>query len=197
MIRIITPDSGTSFRQRWANYFVIIAILGAVFVSLILKNNLLGATTRYENTQAGISTQYPQSWLLDTDGDYVFRVRDTGYLGFQTLIQVSIQTVGTDASQRNLLDNLSLRRSQTLSNYTVLDTGPYDMPDESDAIFMSYSYVENQSSPFLKGIPIVVVGLDILTINRGQAIIITYRADEKSYQAQFPRFLYMLRTLEY
>ena len=42
----------------------------------------------YVNSEVGIRALYPQHWLIDTSGDYVFRVRDLSQLGFKTTIQV-------------------------------------------------------------------------------------------------------------
>ena len=162
-------------RQRWSHYFVFIYAFIAVFIGFNLRSATLDATSAYVNSQVGIRALYPQHWLIDTSGDYVFRVRDLSQTSFKTTLQVQVQPVTINTSARNLLDTLTLNRSQTLSGYKVRSQqNNYKLPNGQAATSMSYVYVVGDDNPFLQTIPSVVEGLDILTIRRGQAIIITF-----------------------
>src|ERR1700733_4081271 len=109
-----------SFRQRWNHYLVLIAALIGLFAARSLRDNTLFAVTPYFNTTAGIRALYPRNWLIDTSGDYIFRVQDASRVGFKTTIQVSVQAVSTNTTTRNLVDALTLNRSQLLAGYHPL-----------------------------------------------------------------------------
>ncbi len=184
-------------RQRWSHYFVFIYAVVAVFIGYNLRTTTLDATTPYVNSEAGIRAQYPQRWLIDTSGSYVFRVRDIAQLGFKTSIQVSVQPVTINTSARNLLDTLTLSRTNTLSGYKVISRLPYTLPDEQEATAMRYVYVAADDNPFLDSIPTVVEGLDILSIRRGQAIIVTLLSDAQTFDDNLPVFERFLDDLEF
>ena len=197
VIEIISESEGLTLRQRWANVFTIMLCVLLMLLGLNLRNQALTATTFYESPQAGISAQYPLNWLLDTAGDYVFRVRDMSRTGFKTTFQVSIEPVGPDAQERNIADRLSLDRVITFTDYSVQPLSPYSFGDGVEAQALSYTYVSSDASPFLDAIPTVVRGIDILVISGGQAIIITFRSDAENYVAELPRFEQFLRQLEF
>ncbi len=151
----------------------------------------------YVNSETGIRAFYPQHWLIDTSGDYVFRVRNIAQIGFKTTIQVDVQPVTINTSARNLLDTLTLNRSNTLSGYRVLSSIPYTLPGEQEATAMRYVYVASDSNPFLENIPSVVEGLDILAIRRGQAIIVTFLSDANQFDENLPIFQRFLNDLQF
>jgi hypothetical protein len=197
IIEVIGQREELTQRQRWSHYFVFIYALVAVFIGVNLRSSTLDATVLYTNNQVGIRAFYPQRWLIDTSGDYVFRVRDITQIGYKTTIQVDVQPVTTNTSARNLLDTLTLNRSNTLSGYSVQTSTPYTLPDGTEATAMRYVYVSTGDNPFLETIPIVVEGLDILAIRRGQAIIVTFLSDSQTFNANLPTFERFLDDLEF
>ncbi len=171
-------------RQRWSialSYFLI--VIGFA-LGVNQRDSSLNQTSAYSNIEAGISASYPARWLLDESDSNIFRVRDMSHRGFNTVIEVSSLPAGTDSSERNLLDRLSLQRAQVLIDYTVLGYDSYTLPDETQAVTMSYSYVSRDTSPFLEGLSSIVNGLDILTVRRGQALVISFRADATVFQRE-------------
>lgn len=197
VIEIISESGGLTLRQRWANVFTILVCVLLMLLGLNLRNQVLTATTLYESPQAGVTARYPQNWLIDTSGEYVFRVRDMSRTGFKTTFQVSVQPVGSDAQERNLADRLSLDRIVSFTDYRVSTLEMYTFPDGRGAQALNYTYVAVSASPFLQAVPRVVRGLDILTISSGQAIVITFRADADNFEAELPRFEQFLRQLEF
>ncbi|MEO1290064.1 MAG: hypothetical protein AAFV93_20105 [Chloroflexota bacterium] len=197
VIEIISESEGLTLRQRWATVFVILMSVLFMLLGLNLRNQVLNATTLYESPQAGVTALYPQNWLLDTTGSYVFRVRDMSRSGFKTTFQVSVQAIGADAQERNLADRLSLDRIVTFTDYRVEPLEPYIFADGREAQALNYIYVATDASPFLQPIPTVVRGLDILTISGGQAVVITYRADANNFDEELPRFEQFLRQLQF
>jgi hypothetical protein len=193
----IYNETQLSQRQRWALYLSYAIIIICLYIGFNLRENSLNRTTIYTNIEAGITALYPEHWLLDEAGDYVLRVRDMSNRGFKTVMQVSTLPVTNDTVERNLLDRLSLNRSQTFIDYSILGYNDYLLPDETPAIAMSYTFVSRDASPFLEGVSTVVVGLDILTIQRGQALILTFRADSITYEQEFSTFERFIQDIDF
>ena len=187
-----------TFRQRWNHYLVLGATLIGIFAASNLRDNSLFAVTPYVNTTSGIRALYPRNWLIDTSGDYIFRVQDTSRVGFKTTIQVSVQAVSTNTTTRNLVDALTLNRSQLLAAYRALPANnKFVLPDETLATAVGYTYAAINADPFLDTVPIVVKGLDIISVKRGQAVIITFLTDSNTYSDDYSTFDRFLSTLEF
>lgn len=187
-----------NFRQRWNHYLLLLFALFGLVVGINLRDGSLYGTTLYDNPEAGIRAAYPANWLIDAEGDYVFRVRDTAQIGFKTTIQVAVRPVSSQTASRTILDSLTLNRAQVLAAYRVLAvTTPFVLPDDSLGTAMSYTYADSDNDPFLESVPQVVRGLDILTIKRGQAIIITFLSDAQDYDRNLVTFERFLANLEF
>jgi hypothetical protein len=194
----IITSSELTFRQRWSHYLVLLFGLMAFFIGVNLRDSILNATSSYSNPQAGIQAKYPLNWLIDQNGDYVFRVRDMAQIGFKTTIQVAARAVGEATSTRSILDALNLNRAQLLASYKALPVdNTFALPNEEQVTAMSYTYAAVDNDPFLQSIPVVVRGIDVLTIKRGQAIIITFLSDASTYDENYPVFERFLASLEF
>jgi hypothetical protein len=194
----IGPSRELSARQRWGHNLVLLFAFSAFFIGVNLRDSALNATWIYTNTEAGIRAEYPQNWLIDTDGDYVFRVRNTSKTGYPTTIQVSVRPVSPETPPRYIFDALTLSRSQTLASYNVLSSSvDFILPDESLATIMNYTFAATENDPFLESVPIVIRGQDILTIKRGQAIIISFLTESVAYQQNYIIFERFINSLEF
>jgi hypothetical protein len=197
VIGILSESTGLTLRQRWANVFVFLISALMLLFGLNFRNQVLTASTYYESFEAGIRAFYPENWLIDSSGNYVFRVRDMSRTGYKTTFQVAVQPVGPDAQERNLADRLTLDRLQTFTDYRVQPLVPYLLLSGIEAQAMFYTFVTTDASPFLQGVPTVVQGLDILVIRGGQAVIISYRADADNFDEELMRFERFLQDLEF
>lgn len=184
-------------RQRWSHYFVLIYAAVMFIIALNVRDSILTATVPYSDVQAGIRALYPQNWLLDTEGAYVFRLRDMSRTGFKTTIEVDVLPVTINTSARNLLDSLILTRSQTASGFTVLSREQRELRGEIPATAMTYTFVQSEVDPFLESLPVVVEGIDVLTIQRGQAIVITFLSDARTFDQDLAIFERFLNDLEF
>jgi hypothetical protein len=192
-------EASESPRQRWAHVVTIIFAMVIFTIGLNIRNSALTATSVYENIQAGILAYYPRNWLLDTEGadEYVFRVRDMTRTGFKTTIQISVQPFSSTTTARSIADRLAFSRARTYTDYNVLSTEDYAFSSDLTAQAVSYTYTTRETSAFLQGIPDVVRGQDLLTISRGQALIITFRAEATVYESEYRRFSQFLRQLSF
>lgn len=183
--------------QRWANYLTIFFGVAGLFIGVNLRDSALNATSIYVNTQAGIEALYPQNWLIDQSGDYVFRVRDMTQVGYKTTIQVAVSPVSAESTERNVLDALTLSLSQPLAGFTPIGLEDYILPDETSALWVTSAFSDIQTNPFLQSTPVTVERIDVITIKRGQAIIITFLSDTQFYDENLPVFQQFLNDLEF
>jgi len=196
VIEIGGEPGGITQRQRYSHYFVLVYAVIAFIIGINLRDATLYATVPYADTEVGIRAFYPQNWLLDTEGDAVLRVRDMAQTGYKTTIQVTVLPVTINMRARNILDNLIITRSQTLSEFGVLSletTTLRDLPVTA----MTYTFASGEINPFLESLPRIVQGYDILVIQGGQAVVITLLSDTENYAQTLPIFERFLDDLEF
>ena len=184
-------------RQRWSLILSYLLLAAGLLAGINLRDSALNRVSVYSNAEAGITAQYPARWLLEESGDYVFRVRDMSRRGFNTQIAVDAVAVGADSSARSLFDQLSLARAQALIDYAALGYDDYALTDGSSAISMAYSYVARDANPFLQGLSTIVRGLDILIARRGQAILVSFLADNQVYERELATLERFVDNLEF
>jgi hypothetical protein len=191
------PPQQATTHQMWANLLALGVVVVALAAGWVLRLNAREATEYYQDPTAGIEIERPVGWLLDSQGDYVFRLRSPAALPFKTTLQVSVLTIGPDATGRNVLDALTLRRSANLSGYRVLSVSdPVDVPN-SPVVEMRYAYVASETNPFLEALPIVVMGVDMVFLKGDQAVIASYLADPARFDAEYFRFEQFLASLRF
>jgi hypothetical protein len=195
---VLDDPAQLTFRQRWSHYLTLLIGIIGLMIGLNLRDSVVSATTRYTNPQAGITAEYPQNWLLDESGlNYIFRVQDVSAIGYSTTIQVAARPVSAETTARNIFDSLTLARAQTLAAYNVISEEPFTLPDDTVTTAMTYTFVVSQTNPYLQSIPVVVEGIDILVIERGQAIIVSFLSDARTFTDRFPLLEQFLRSLEF
>lgn len=197
VIEIITDSQDLTLRQRWSHVLTFLVAVAVFTFGLSLRNNIVTATVAFDSAEAGITAMYPENWLVDTQGDYVFRVRDMAQPGYKTTIEVAVRPVGRDTQERNIADRLTLDRLQTLTDYAVQPAQPYTLPDGTIGQSVAYTYVSRDVSPFLASVPTVVRGFDVLVVSGGQVIVMTFRADRTLFEREFRRFEQFLRDIRF
>lgn len=185
-----------NFNQRWNTYLALaFAVLG-IALGLSMKNNALSATQRFEDLEAGVRAQVPANWLVSTaSAEYVFRAQDPNALPFKTILQVSVLTVGADATPNTVLDLLHMQRAPRFSTYREIERAEVTLRGDP-AMRMVYAYTEDERNPFLASVPIVVEGVDVVVLRRGQAVIISYREERAKFADNLYRFEDLLSTVE-
>jgi len=185
-----------SFRQRWSHYLLLILFAGMLALGVFLRNQVVNRVIAYQDVETGIRVLYPSNWLIDRRGtDYVFRVRNMRTPGFKTTIQVSVIPIGRDTTERNIADQLAVLRARQLIDYRLLSVTPSTFNGVS-ADIVTYTFISRDPSPFLESVPAVVFGEDIIFFNRGQAIVLTFRADAAVFAEERGHFQRFLDSLE-
>jgi hypothetical protein len=185
-------------QQQWSTYFLIAWGIIALVIVLNARQRIITASSIYTNNEAGIIATYPSGWLIDeSDGSYVFRARNMQEVGFKTAYQVSLRPISPSTTTRTIIDSLALQRSQTLAAYRILSSESFQLSQTLDAQQITYTYVDSDSNPFLETIPVTVVGIDIISISRGQAVIITLLSDANHLTENRERFFDFVDQLEF
>ncbi|MBL8148225.1 MAG: hypothetical protein JNL34_17750 [Anaerolineae bacterium] len=185
-------------RQRWGNIFTIAFSLLALALALQVKSATESATVIYSDPVAGITVQYPQGWLLDTSGEAVLKVSNESAEGYKTSIEVRVLPLSVGLTERNLVDNLILNRSQTLASFDVLERESLTLgEDERPATSMVFTFVASEVNPFLQSLPLVVEGMDVITAQGGQALIVTFLSDAATYDDNFETFQRFLNEIDF
>ena len=192
----INEPTALNFNQRWNSYLAIAMIFVVLFLGLSMRAGSLNATEQFEDLEAGVRAEIPFGWLLDNNSnDYVFRVQDPDALPFKTTLEVAVMTVGPDATPNTILDLLYLQRAPRLSNYQELTRTDVVLRDE-EAKRMTYAYTQFERDPFKASTPLVVQGVDVVVLRRGEAVIITYREESTAFADNLYRFENLLATVE-
>lgn len=197
IIDTLEPSESATRQQRWSHFLTLLLAVLSLLYGLNMRNGILGSTVLYTNVRAGIRANYPQNWLIDESGDYVFRVRDMARLGFKTTIQVRTIPVGANATPGNVLTTLNINRSQTFVGYKALSRENLLLADDTSAVSFDYYFVDFETNAFLESPPVVVLGRDIVTIRGGQAIIVSFWADAQTFDADVATFNRFLNRLEF
>ncbi|HML22509.1 MAG TPA: hypothetical protein PKD09_12725 [Aggregatilinea sp.] len=199
MTRIVVHEDvpALNFRQRWNTYLALFSAVVALFVGITLRNNALNATTTFEDLESGIRAQIPRGWLVESgSGSLVFSAEDAAATPFKTLLQVSIIPVGSDATPRNVVDQINIERAQQFSSYRRMTQTEQILRDGSAAIRMTYTYAQSEPNPFLESPTIAVEGVDVVILRGVQAVIVTYREERSAFDDNLYRFENLLQTLE-
>jgi hypothetical protein len=123
------------------------------------------------------------------------RVFDPEALPFKTAITIATFPSGPDANVNDVTQLLAVRRAAQLASYKTLDTVPVVLPDGSPATQLSYAYAIAENNPSLKGVPLIVNGIDVIVISRGQTIVITFVSDAQQFERNRRYFDDFLRRL--
>jgi hypothetical protein len=181
---------------RWAHLLTVLTIAVGLAFGVLLRNNALYEVRIYTDLQYGITVLYPASWSVASNPEFVFRTRNLTERGFPTTIQISVRAVPDTISPRQVFDTISLERLQSLASYNVVSSpSNLTLQDGVTASVTEYAYADSEADPFLERIPVIIRGQDVITIRRGQAIIISFLSSDQNYEQNLPTFLDFLQRL--
>ena len=102
---------------------------------------------------------------------------------------------GGQTSIRNVLDGLTLQRSSDLAAFRVLSVEDVSI-GATTLTRLNFAFVDADPNPFIQRLPVVVKGMDILIRDGDRIIVVTFMAEESTFdqnQIDFDRFLQSLR----
>lgn len=182
--------------DRYGVILVIILVLGSVLSGLFLRSRSSNQVWSFISREAGIESTYPAGWLTDEQGDFVVRISDPRAIPYKTQYILRTLPFGPQSSVRNVLDSLTIQRSNDLSAYRVLNIE--EVAVEGLLLTqMDFAFVDADPNPFIQRIPVVVQGRDIVIVDNDRAIIVTFMSDQDEFLDNLPRFEQFFSTLRY
>ena len=189
-------QSGLTRNDRLSAILVVLLTLAAVALGIVLRQRASGQEWTYISRAAGIEATYPAGWLTDEGEDYVVRMRDPKARPFKTQYQIATVPAGGETSIRNVLDGLTIQRSTDLAAYRVLSVQDITV-GEMTFTRMNFSFVDADPNPFIQRLPTVVLGTDIFIRDGDRVVVVTYMADEDTFDEGYDSFERFLNTLRY
>jgi hypothetical protein len=126
----------------------------------------------------------------------VLHITDRTASGFGTTYLIQVEAAPADAQSGQIVSLVTLERGNTLTGYRVLNQQEV-LVQGRKAIEIDYVYVESAANLNHAVIPAVVRGLDYVFVNNGQAVIVSYRADQSVYDTDLGRFYRFLVSVKY
>jgi len=184
-----------SVSDRFAALSVLLLTLIALAAGWLFKSSVENRSVAFKS--GNITAQTPAGWLLkQPGGDEVLHATDLTTSGFGTTYLIEVQAVPADEQLGQIVSLVTLERGNMLTAYRVLNQQKVVVQGH-DAIEIDYVYVESAANLNHADIPAVVRGQDYVFVNNGQAVIVSYRADQSDYEADLGRFYRFLISVKY
>jgi len=191
-----TDSPGLDLIRRWNNYLALLMAAGMLLLGISLRDAALSATRTFEDLEAGVRAQLPSGWLLESKGaDFVVRAQDPNALPFKTTLQIAVLPIGPDATPNTVLDLIYMQRAPYFSTYKEIARSDQTLRGDP-AKRMVYAYTQDERNPYQASVPLVVQGVDVVVLRRGQAVVITYREERSAFDDNLHRFEDLLQTVE-
>jgi hypothetical protein len=174
---------------------VILLTLIALAAGWWLKSSVENRSEAFRG--GNITAQVPAGWLSFTpDGSEVLHITDRTTTGFGTTYLIEKRVVPADFELGQVVGMLTLERGKDLTGYRIMNQQEVLVKGRS-AIQIDYVYVESAANLNNAVIPAVVHGLDYVFIIDGQAVIVSYRADQSVFELDQNRFYRFLNSVEF
>jgi hypothetical protein len=195
MTTTINTTRLASLGDRFAELSVVLLTLVALAAGWFLKSSVENRSLAFNS--GSITAQTPAGWLaLNPDGNEVLHITDRTTSGFGTTYLIQVEAAPAEAQAGQIVSLVTLERGNTLTGYRVLNQQEV-MVQGRKAFEINYVYVESAANLNHTVIPAVVRGLDYVFINNGQAVIVSYRADQSVYDTDLGRFYRFLVSVKF
>lgn len=185
-----------SLGDRYAEIAVIVVTAIALMVGWFYKSSIENASLPF-STADGITVAAPKGWLQpEPSGNELFRAVDINSGGFGTTYIISKITIAQDVPALEVASIVALAHAQDLLAFRVLSQQEVQVYGRT-AYELSYVFVESNPDLTNSNLPRVIRGTDYIFVNDGQAVVVSYQADENNYDLDLNRFLLFLRSINF
>ncbi|GAB4478456.1 MAG: hypothetical protein Kow00124_22910 [Anaerolineae bacterium] len=182
--------------DRFSSILVVVVAVGAVLLGLFLRQQASNEQWTFVSREAGIEAMYPAGWITARGGGYVARISNPIARPYKTQYIISVVPFSPQSSVRNVLDNLTIQRSNDLSAYRVLSIDEVNLGGAA-LTEMSFAFVDADPNPFIQRLPVVVQGRDVVIVDGNRAIIVTFMSEQSRFEENLPDFQRFLSSLRY
>lgn len=183
-----------SLGDQYAEITVIIVTIIALIIGWFYKSSIENASLPFD--AEGISAEIPKGWLQTSSEGELLRTVDINSKGFGATYVVHTVAITNEASASEVATIVALDHAQKLLAFRVLDQRAVKVYGR-DAYEISYVYVESNPDVTHNAIPSVVRGVDYVFLNGERAVVVSFQADEKSFNLDFGRFERFLQSLSF
>ncbi|KXK11005.1 MAG: hypothetical protein UZ14_CFX002002973 [Chloroflexi bacterium OLB14] len=184
-----------SLGDRYAEISVILVTIIALLFGWFYKSSIENASLPFDVN--GVTAETPKNWLQsEPNGTELLRTVDINSKGFSTTYLINKMAVASDVPALEVASLVSLQYAQKLLAFRVLSQQEVQVYGR-DAYELNYVFIESNPDLTHSELPKVVRGTDYIFVKDGQAVIITYQADEKNYALDLNRFLLFLKSINF
>lgn len=183
-----------SLGDQYAEISVIVVTLIALIAGWFYKSSIENASLPFE--AEGITVQAPKGWLQTSSEDELLRTIDLNSKGFGATYVIHTVAITNEATASEVATIVALDHAQDLLGFRVLDQRAVKVYGR-DAYEISYVFVESNPDVTHNEIPSIVRGVDYVFLSGERAVVVSFQADEKSFDLDFGRFERFLQSLSF
>ena len=184
-----------SIGEQFSDWLVVAITLTALLAGWFYKSSVENRSVLLESQ--AIYAETPQGWLsLAPQGNEILHVSDLMSSGFGTTYIVQRIPVEAGSGFGQAASLLTLQRGQQLTAYRVLDQQPVTVYGQA-AYELSYVFVESDPNLTHDKYPNIVLGLDYIYLAGDHVVVVTYWAEEQTYEYDLGRFQRFLKSLKF
>lgn len=184
----------SSLGDRYAETAVLLLTIIALLIGWFYKSSIENASLPFESQ--GITADAPKGWLQTSSDSELLRTVDTNSKGFGATYVIHTVAITSEATASEVATIVALDHAQDLLAFRVVDQRVVKVYGR-DAYEISYVYVESNPNVTHNDIPSVVRGVDYVFLSGERAIVVSFQADEKSFDLDFGRFERFLKSLSF
>lgn len=184
-----------SLGDRYAEITVVLVTIIALAAGWFYKSGVENASVPF--SAGGISAQAPKGWIQSSaSGDELLRATDFSSSGFGTTYAVRRIAIAEGVTSSEIANRVTLEHAQNLTAFRILDQREVTVYGRR-AFEISYVFVESNPDVTRSQLPRVALGADYVFLNGDHAIVVSFQADEKSYDFDLNRFHRFLQSLNF
>lgn len=184
-----------SLGDRFAEITVILVTIVALVIGWFYKSGVENASVSF--SAEGISAAAPKGWLQSSpEGETLLRTTDINSQGFGATYTLRKIAVSSEATASEIASRISLEYAQDLIAFRILDQREVTVYGR-EAFEIDYVFVESNPDLTHTEFPSVVRGTDYIFLNGDHALVVSFQADEKTYDLDLNRFHLFLQSISF
>lgn len=186
MTTTVAPKVRVNDSDRLSLILTTAITLIALAAGLLLRSSVESRVRAY-TSPAGVMIQYPDTWRLNTAdaAQGALRARDTNALSYATTLE--LQTYPVDASVADadalgmMANQAALNRAANLSAFKLFEVRTGQTIKGLPGATAAYVFVSNGGGVMQEGVPVVVMGNDMMVRKGGAVYVFSVLSTEDNH----------------
>jgi hypothetical protein len=185
-----------SLGDRFAEITVVLVTVVALTAGWFYKSSVENASVPFE--AEGITAEAPKGWLQsDTSDNVLLRTIDINSSGFGATYTIHQIAITSEATTSEVASLVALNHAHDLLAFRMLDQQEVKDINGRDAYMIHYVFVESDPDITHTNLPSVVRGKDLIYLDGDRAIVVSFQADEQTYDLDLGRFYLFLKSINF